>query len=60
VGLICALAVLGASVSFADGDTSEPGDPGAISPGMNTLEPTPVILCECITVLVAVASLILN
>ena len=60
VCIVCILAVIGATTCLADEAVVEAGDPGNISPGMNTLEPTPAILSGFITVLVTVVSLVLS
>lgn len=60
VGIVCVLALVGATMCFADVPATEAGDPGGIAPGMSTLEPTPDILSGFVTVLVTVVSLALT
>jgi hypothetical protein len=60
VSVLCVLAVIGATTCLADEGVIDAGDPGNISPGMNTLEPTPAILSVFVTVLVTVVSLALS
>jgi hypothetical protein len=54
LGLCCVAVMVNLAVCYADGGPVNGGDPLILPPGTRTIEPTPSILNEVLTVLAAV------